>query len=536
VSLIGPVTLLCSSAEEVLFGSDKQLLEEAIPTYLEARGWLNGIATQAQIADIVRLEQDPPLALVTMRIEYHDAEPETFALPIAVLAPDATAAPNTIVAHLHTQSGQSATLVDGSATAAVRAVLGAMTRGTSWRSPAARVVAGTMPGVTLPDQAAITAEPRVLSSDRLATTIAVDHYLLELVHRMDEGTAPELEIARFLQAHGKTGLVPRVLAWAERRTPRGDAVTLAVLEELVANEGTAWRQARGEVLRAYERVLATPPEEAPPVVPTQPLAELAWLDPPDAHKALIGTYRDLAALLGRRVAELQLALASSDDPAFAPHAYSAMDQRSKYQTGRNLVGRVTGILRRSLVDLPVAARAPAERVIAAESDILAKLDPLRSQPIDAMQIRTHGDLHLGNVLFTGKDYVLLGVGGQRERPLSERRRKRGAFNDVASMVRSFHYAAATSLTALRPEDQTRAEPWGWIWQRWASAAFLRGYLETAKGSVFVPRNPAMISVLLECALVEKAFAELRSELRRRPDMVWIPLQGIVRMLGAHAVK
>ena len=101
-------------------------------------------------------------------------------------------------------------------------------------------------------------------------------------------------------------------------------------------------------------------------------------------------------------------------------------------------------------------------------------------------------------------------------------------------MRSFHYATATSLAALRPEDQARAEPWGWIWQQWASAAFLRGYLETVKDAPFVPKNPAMISVVLGSSLVEKAYVELRSELRRRPEMVWIPLQGIVRILGAQS--
>ena len=106
-----------------------------------------------------------------------------------------------------------------------------------------------------------------------------------------------------------------------------------------------------------------------------------------------------------------------------------------------------------------------------------------------VQIRGHGDLHLNRMLFTGKDFVIIGLGGGRERRLSERRRKRGALRDVAGIVRSFHYAAATSLLGLRPEDQARAEPWGWIRESWASAAFLRGYLDTAKDAVFVPNDP-----------------------------------------------
>src|SRR4029077_18638031 len=140
---------------------------------------------------------------------------------------------------------------------------------------------------------------------------------------------------------------------------------------------------------------------------------------------------------------------------------------------------------------------------------------------------THGDLHLGRALFTGKDFVIIGVGGGRDRRLSERRRKRGALRDIAGVVRSFHYAAATSLLSLRPEDQARAEPWSWVWQSWASAAFLRGYLQAAGDAPYVPTG-AMRTVLFETSVLEKAFAELRSELTLRPQMAWIPMQGVLR--------
>jgi maltose alpha-D-glucosyltransferase/alpha-amylase len=189
-------------------------------------------------------------------------------------------------------------------------------------------------------------------------------------------------------------------------------------------------------------------------------------------------------------------------------------------------------MRRSLNELPSSTRATAEHVLDAEDAILARFEPLLTQRIDAHQIRHHGDLHLGRALFTGKDFVILDVGGARDRRLSERRRKAGAFRDVSAMIRSFHYAAATTLHALRPEDQVRAEPWGWIWQLWATASFLRGYLDTAKGAPFIPKNPTMTAVLLETSTLEKAFGELRQEMRRRPEMAWIPLQAIMRMISA----
>ena len=228
-----------------------------------------------------------------------------------------------------------------------------------------------------------------------------------------------------------------------------------------------------------------------------------------------------------------MALAASTDPSFEPHAYTAMDQRSKYQTARNQVGRVLASLRRTEGDLPESARGAAAELIAAEDAILARFEPLLTRRIDAKQIRHHGDLHLRRVLFTGKDFVILGVGGARDRRLSARRRKGGAFRDVASMLLSFHNVAATALHALRPEDQSRAEAWGWIWQQSASAAFLRGYLDTAEGAPFLPKSDATRSLLLETALLEKAFGELRTELRVRPEMAWVPMQAILRTLRSR---
>jgi maltose alpha-D-glucosyltransferase / alpha-amylase len=400
-------------------------------------------------------------------------------------------------------------------------------------------------------------DARVLSTDRLGASIAYgETAVLKLLYRMEEGTAPELEIARFLQAKvtdssshsrlsvpsasrpgveattGKHHITPRVFGYVERRTPRSEPITLALLQEYVVHEGTAWQHARSELGRFYERVIAHPPDTSVPSAPTQALLELSRVEPPEAHAEAIGAYRDWAFLLGRRTADLHIALASSTDPAFEPKAYSTMDQRSKYQSARNVIGRVLAGLRRTLHELPSSAREPATMLVGVEDQIMARFETILSHRIVSKQIRCHGDLHLGRVLFTGKDFVILGVGSGRDRRLSERRRKRGALRDVAGMIRSFHYAAATSLVTLRPEDQPRAERWGWIWQNWASAAFVRGYLETAKDSPFIP-PAAMLSALLDAALLEKAFADLRGELQRRPDMAWIPMQGILRLLGVE---
>ena len=549
LSDLGPVAITCASAESLLFGEERNLLEEALPAYLDAREWTTAPISGAFITEAVRIPRDaaagegaapaPEVILTFMRVEYTEGEPESFVLPLVVLPagsplPMGTTA-GSIVAQLQTDGATPETsrslLVEASGELAGRAILESVARGASFRALSGNVTAGVVPGATV-DAPPSDREARVVSSDRLGVSIAYGGtHVVKIYYRMEEGTAPELEVGRYLESKGLSGLTPRVLGFVEHRVGRNEPVTLAVVEEYVVNEGTAWQHARSELGRVYERALAQPPGSPAPTIPTQPLLELAYMDPPAAHSDVVTAYRDSAKLLGQRTAELHLALSASVDPSFEPQVYSAMDQRSKYQTARNLIGRVLVSMRRTLAELPPATRAAAEQVLDAEDVILSHFEPLLTQRIDSKQIRHHGDYHLGRALFTGKDFVILDVGGARDRRLSARRRKAGAFRDISGMLRSYHYAAAMTLQTLRPEDQARAEPWGWIWQLWSSAAFLRGYLDTAKDAPFLPKSPGMAAVLLDTGMLEKAFAELRGELQRRPEMAWIPLQGILRMVG-----
>ena len=530
-SLVGPITLICSSVEALLFGDERTLLDDALPTFLATRGLAEGQITSAKVLEGVPLVQgEEPVVYVLVRVEYVEQESESFAIPLAVVAEAPTS--SQVVASLQLADGTSKMLIEATTEAAAKLLLEAALSGTSFATSKGKVVGGLVPGVEVPLDGL--GDPRVLGTDRLGTTIAYgDRAVMKLLYRLEEGTEPELEVARFFRDTSGPDIpqvTPRVFGYVERREGRSEPATLALLEEYVVNEGTAWQQARKEIGRFYETILAQPADTRVPELPSSSLVELAWMTPPPEHAEMTGAYRDWAMLLGRRTADLHLALSRSQDPAFAPAGYSAMDQRSKYQSARNLVGRGLVMLRRTLTTLPPNARDLAAPLCDAETRILQRFEPILSTRIESMQVRGHGNLHLGRALFTGKDYVLIGAGGGRDRRLTERRRKRGTMRDVGGMIRSFHYAAATSLASLRPEDQSRAEPWGWVWQAWAAASYLRGYLETAQGSVLIP-NPPMLEVLLDAAMIEKAFLELRAELHERPEYAWIPMKGLLRLLG-----
>ncbi len=160
--------------------------------------------------------------------------------------------------------------------------------------------------------------------------------------------------------------------------------------------------------------------------------------------------------------------------------------------------------------------------------------------MNAQRIRTHGDYHLGQVLFTGQDFVIIDFEGEPARPLTERRLKRSALSDVAGMLRSFHYAAYTALADEELRGLTRSEAlngwdrWARFWTAWTSAAFLRTYLERAREEEtavsFVPPDDGDLRTLLEAHLLEKAVYELGYELNNRPGWIHLPVQGILQLL------
>jgi maltose alpha-D-glucosyltransferase/alpha-amylase len=360
-----------------------------------------------------------------------------------------------------------------------------------------------------------------------------DRFILKVFRRVEDGISPEYELGRFLAAR-VPGLTPPVVGALEYRVGRKEPSTLAVLQGFVPNEGTAWDHAREELGRFYDRVLTRPNAlEHLPAEPIGNVVALSLQEPPTDVAEAIGHYREQAVLLGRRTAELHLALASErDDPAFAPEPYSSFDRRSLYQGLRNQVGRTLRTLRGSLPNLPSNVQGLARMVIDAEPQILIRFERLLHQRISALRIRCHGDYHLGQVLFTGKDFVIIDFEGGGDATLSERRRKRSPLRDVAGMVRSFHYASYTALLdgGVREADRVLAERWTHLWHMWVSAAFLRGYCNAANDAGFLPQDQEQLTILFDRFVLAKAFRELSNELIEPGERVLVPLHGIAQML------
>jgi maltose alpha-D-glucosyltransferase/alpha-amylase len=253
----------------------------------------------------------------------------------------------------------------------------------------------------------------------------------------------------------------------------------------------------------------------------------------------IGTYVPQARLLAERTAELHIALASGTGKDFEPEPFSELYQRSLYDSMRSLTKKNLRLLRQKLAGLPEAVRGEADWVLGAEERILERLRRLTGRKLAAERIRTHGDYHLGQVLFTGRDFVILDFEGEPSRSLSERRLKRSPFRDVAGMLRSFQYAAYAKLFeeaaagVASPQVVPALESWALYWERWVSAAFLQAYLRRAQGAAFLPASREEREVLLDSYLLEKAIYEMGYELNNRPDWLRIPLRGIRQILDGE---
>jgi maltose alpha-D-glucosyltransferase/alpha-amylase len=355
-----------------------------------------------------------------------------------------------------------------------------------------------------------------------------ERLILKVFRRLEEGVNPELEVGRFLTEKTNFAQIAPLAGSLEYRRDSGEPVSLAVLQGYVPNQGDAWQYTLNTLshfFRGAELVDSEPPAVARNLVQAAAAAEL-----PEAAARTIGAYLESARLLGRRSAELHRALASDpDDPAFAPERITPQDQRSIYQSLSGLSMRSTDLLRSQLKKIPEDARDEAKQVLELEPRIASIFKSFLSRRLTTTRIRVHGDYHLGQVLYTGHDFVIIDFEGEPTRTLYERRLKRLALRDVAGMLRSFDYASQAALKS----DQIPAaalpslRSWGRFWVQCVSAAFLKSYLATAGTASFVPQAADDLDLQLNTMLLEKALYELRYELNTRPDWVRIPLRGIL---------
>ncbi|MDO9462997.1 MAG: maltose alpha-D-glucosyltransferase [Deltaproteobacteria bacterium] len=529
--------------ERVLEDDAREILEKKIlPGYLKGCRWFAGKARtirQIKILEGIPISKNADVTqLVLLEVGYTEGTMEVYSLAVSYIqgtkAKQITQEfPQAVIACLHI-GDEEGVLCDGIYDEKVRESLLAMIAHRK-RIKGKRGELVAFPGRefrSLLSDKALLLTSQVLKAEQSNTSVLYeDKFFLKLCRRLEEGVNPDLEIWRFLTEKTDFSQVPPFAGAIEYRRQGSEPILIGLLQGFVPNQGDAWTYTLDAVREYFERILSRRREiRHVPEIPTSLLGIEFSAIPPLVQELIGGVYFETARLLGKRTAELHLALSSvSGDADFAPEPFSTLYQRSVYQTMRSLARRVLQSLGKNLKRLREGAQKDASAILASEQEILARFQKILPEKISAMKIRIHGDYHLGQVLFTGKDFVIIDFEGEPARTLSERRLKRSPFRDVAGMIRSFHYAAYNALfldASLRAKDKPLLEPWADLWYHYVSGIFLHSYLETCGEAPFIPHEKGEIETLLQAFLLDKAIYELGYELNNRPDWIIVPVRGV----------
>ena len=376
------------------------------------------------------------------------------------------------------------------------------------------------------------AMPRLGSAEQSNTSILFgDRLIMKLFRRQQPGPNPDTEIGRYLTESTQFVHTAPFGGSIQYSRKGQEPSTVAMLQGLVSNEGDGWQWTLEELDRYYEASAAQNFAQAG--VPDGPASfqQLSEAQEQLFAREHVGSYLDAAVLLGRRTAEMHLALASpTQDPAFMPEPLNSKDIDLLREELIAHASSAFDALKENVARLPDAVLERAGLVLSRKSLVFDRFRQLSAKEIHGLRTRIHGDYHLGQVLRAKGDFVILDFEGEPARPLAERRTKQSPLKDVAGMLRSFSYAAFSALmkySSRRPEDFQRLEPWARLWEQSVSSAFLRTYCEFAQGVEVVPSEPVVFQQLLEAFVIDKAFYELVYELNNRPSWVLIPLTGIL---------
>ena len=356
-------------------------------------------------------------------------------------------------------------------------------------------------------------EIRRLQAEQSNTSAILDgHVMLKLYRRLQNGIHPEIEMGRYLSVNGFAN-TPALLGSIEYTAQDGTRTALAVAHEYVENQGDGWTVSVDFLKRAFvqRRVIRVHGEEE--AVAT------------DERTDLIETYERYAGILGTRLGQMHEVLARpAGDPAFAPEPVPRAELE---MIGHEIQVRASAAFDALAAAQPSleASQEEAAQILAMRERVLERIGQLAARSEPTVKTRIHGDFHLGQVLVTADDVLIVDLEGETQAPFEERRRKQPQIRDVAGMLRSFDYARVASLLAIGPdrtEDAAAVEERMAQWESRAVHAFLNAY-ESTLGKA-IDRN------LLDLYVVGKAVYELTYELANRPSWLRIPIRGLMQLI------
>jgi maltose alpha-D-glucosyltransferase/alpha-amylase len=558
-----PTAAATISLANLLRGRGLDLLESLLPRYIAQQRWFGSKSRtirSAHIASSIPIGEAAVIALVEVCYEPNGPasngsetnasplnghalaeEPELYQLPLSIASGEQAAAlrasrPHAILATLNSGDQHPGepppVLFDASASpefqAALLRLIAAPSR--AWNTVPNPEIA-THRSSSLDQQRLVDLPSRLSSAEQSNTSILYDDFaILKLFRRLRPGENPDVEVARFLTDVAHFNAIPAYLGDLHRIA---DNTTLAFLQTFAPNEGDGWAWTLDELGHFYEAVANCPPPSS--TGPSPNFIEPAG--PPSDLMEHATVYLDAAHLIGRRTAELHLALATAtDNPSFTAQPYSEKDLADDRQRIQRQALAALNALQNAVGDLPADASSLASDLLRQRDDLLARIRALTGDPAHfGSRIRIHGDYHLGQLLRSRTDFLIVDFEGEPAKSLEERRQKQSPLRDVAGMLRSFSYAARAGLDLhlqRHPRNHATLEAWSTAWENAAGNAFLRGYRDAAAARNDLLPAPAQAHIMLLALLLEKAMYELLYEMNNRPSWLPIPLQGLLAI--SHA--
>jgi maltose alpha-D-glucosyltransferase / alpha-amylase len=504
----------------LLRGRSKSVLErDVLPAFLASRRWYaeRGNSPTTHIVEAIPIGAGSPDSGIALLEAKGKRETANYLLPMTIKwtrfdreqqNPNALAAVR--------RGPREGTLLDATADASFVALLLENLR-------AARTVEDEQhrlefaPTQRFPDKGPITVQDvHAVDTEQSNTTVLVGaDYVIKLFRRLERGLNPEIEVGRFLTETVAFAHIPPLLGSVELEE-NGARSAVAVVHAFVQNQGDAWTVTSHYLDRFVEEERLLTAEAA-------------------GHSDEEAAYLQRIDQVGRRVAELQLALASRDDIVdFAPEPISADDVRSWTETLLQRAGRTFDDLAHRRSELSEGDRQLVDALLSYRAALPGRLRELLPETVDAMKIRHHGDFHLGQMLIVKDDVSIIDFEGEPRRSIEDRRRKAPAARDVAGLIRSIDYSATAALErALKsaPDEHGKLARALEAWREHAAAAFMAAYRSSLTDTRLWPQSLEDADRLLDFFLLEKAFYEIEYELAHRPDWLRVPLAGTWRILS-----
>jgi maltose alpha-D-glucosyltransferase/alpha-amylase len=361
---------------------------------------------------------------------------------------------------------------------------------------------------------------RAVETEQSNSTSLVDSdYVVKLYRKLEPGINPEIEMGRFLTEVAGFANTPALLGSVEL-LEGNQTNAIAIIHAFVENQGDGWTVTAAYLDRFVDEQRLLANAEHP------------------SHSEEQVPYLRYMAQTGKRVAEMHLALASSDDIAeFKPEPTRPEDAQRWIAEVMTRADRVFDALQQRRDAFREVDRQLIDQLLALRATLRDRLGELVPPDVDNLNIRHHGDFHLGQMLIVKDDIFIIDFEGEPRRPHSERRRKAPAARDVAGLVRSIDYSATAALERalkISPDEQGKLASSLADWRDNATAAFLSAYRETMTHPTLWPADRQAAERVLNFFLIEKAFYEIEYELAHRPDWLRVPLTGMLRILSQQS--